>query len=865
MKSGISLLEGLEHGRYEACLLATYNFYPPFFESVLLPKLEAVGCRYVAVLVDARQLSGTLQDESARPRHAGRDYVLVPIHMPGGRAAFHPKIALMGGYKDGRLFIGSHNLTVSGLTANREVSNLIEIDPGDRRSAGLQAARVVWDGLAPWWQRTPQRARAYLEEMSHALPWLHGPGEVAEDQFTVLVSRPNGGSLWSSVRQRLSGRVRRALIVGAFFDEALEFVRTLAQDLRPRQTIVGVDPRSVEINVAAAQRFTGARFVDASGIGDGRGYLHAKLIGLELEGGQEILISGSANPSAPAWLADEPRRNAEAVVVRQGKAGSLLESLGLTGLAGEKELARGAWSEVARRVKVRASRVDDTPHSSVTLAVQEDEALWIDATPLPRSAVASARIELSGGTRQEKAGAFKTEGEGFRVPLSATSERLLLVRLRHRSGEESLALPYDPTTLAERSQTGIQRALRQAMAALNAGVPEFEELLRLVEKAVFAPPEGQRDLVTPARRRGAAVAGEEPNAASKGQDGSLGRDLEGDTHRRRRLRQSSLPSDLVALLDALIQGLGRDLAQRGAASPGSDESDEEMGVGGPPANLGPRGDPVEIAKGMELAEHCQRKVTFLLSRRLLPRLEKVFDGEDRSAYYAAAQAAAVLKLVEAIVCQERSPPAPIPRGATLVDRSALGEFLWDASRLLCHPEQGILGRALREVGLSEVEEVSATRGMLIWFAWTAGIDVRWADRGEDRDAVREQELALSDLLLILLDSSGDRLATKHAREALARTCGLRELQQVYAWLDRHLAWRDAIQMASQGSSTRISRRAVPGDIVVVTKQAARPRLVVEAYPGVVVVADPDHEGGMLRLGERFVEVVDVRRTGVSVA
>src|ERR1051326_841358 len=78
--------------RVSASIITTYSLHLPFYEDVVLRELEAAGSRFNVVLVDAAVLAQTLTAESARPRRAGCDYLLVPVRCGG---AFHPKILAM--------------------------------------------------------------------------------------------------------------------------------------------------------------------------------------------------------------------------------------------------------------------------------------------------------------------------------------------------------------------------------------------------------------------------------------------------------------------------------------------------------------------------------------------------------------------------------------------------------------------------------------------------------------------------------------------------------------------------------------------------------------------------------------------------
>ena len=118
----LRLLDAIAQSNAEASIITTYSFFAPFYEDVVLRRLNAAGSRNNVVLVDARQLSLTLGDETLRPRRAGYDYTLLPI---ASAAAFHPKVVLLISRKGACTMIGSHNLTISGYGINRELTSFL--------------------------------------------------------------------------------------------------------------------------------------------------------------------------------------------------------------------------------------------------------------------------------------------------------------------------------------------------------------------------------------------------------------------------------------------------------------------------------------------------------------------------------------------------------------------------------------------------------------------------------------------------------------------------------------------------------------------------------------------------------------------
>jgi len=316
----ISLLDELRSGRFEASIATTYAVHFPFYETVVHRRLLGAGCLQQIVLVDSAQCAAALASPDLRPELAGSSYLLVPVSAPG---AFHPKIHLLLGKKSGKVLVGSHNLTFAGFGGNAEITNLITIEPRDRGSVAV--ARAALDAIRAWTRGQPPLIEECLKAAEDAAPWLRGPTPTDARDLLLWSAPGTTPSLWDQLYGHLRGRCARITVLGPFFDDELAFLRRLLDDLHPAELIVGIDPASSKISVAQARRLKNVRFVDARGVlaalagrtvdsaDDSVPPLHAKILWIEGDE-QELLVTGSANPSRPAWL--DTRSNAEAILVR---------------------------------------------------------------------------------------------------------------------------------------------------------------------------------------------------------------------------------------------------------------------------------------------------------------------------------------------------------------------------------------------------------------------------------------------------------------------------------------------------------------------------------------------------------------------
>lgn len=245
-KGGESKSGSQKQGKFEASIIATFNAYLPFYEDVVLRRLVASGCHHNVLLLDRGDLSQSLSTPTTWPRLAGRSYTLVPMRAPG---AFHPKVAMLVGKKIARVFVGSHNVTLSGFGTNRELTTQIDLPKGSE-DPYASMAQAVWVYLEAWLNYQgnripPSILEAAMRVATSFAPWLKEESSQSGD-IRFVGSLPDGGSLWDSVRPLLPGKAKEVVAIGPFFDREGAFLGALNRDLRPDSMVVGVEPGTVE-------------------------------------------------------------------------------------------------------------------------------------------------------------------------------------------------------------------------------------------------------------------------------------------------------------------------------------------------------------------------------------------------------------------------------------------------------------------------------------------------------------------------------------------------------------------------------------------------------------------------------------------
>ena len=119
----LSLL-GNNSSKYHSCIITSYSFDFLFFEQRVLPILRNAGIININIFVDASMLQQKLSDTIGLNVSNKKSYSIIPVYLKG---AFHSKIIMAIGKKNGFIAVGSGNLTSSGLNTNDEIWSAFHI------------------------------------------------------------------------------------------------------------------------------------------------------------------------------------------------------------------------------------------------------------------------------------------------------------------------------------------------------------------------------------------------------------------------------------------------------------------------------------------------------------------------------------------------------------------------------------------------------------------------------------------------------------------------------------------------------------------------------------------------------------------
>ena len=106
-----------EQKNNDLIIFTTYTFDPIFFDAYILKKLKENNPKAAIIVLMDSKLKSKLEEKKDFTAQSGSTYALIGI----SGNLFHPKIFMFGSKSKKQIFLGSHNLTNSGLAVNLEL------------------------------------------------------------------------------------------------------------------------------------------------------------------------------------------------------------------------------------------------------------------------------------------------------------------------------------------------------------------------------------------------------------------------------------------------------------------------------------------------------------------------------------------------------------------------------------------------------------------------------------------------------------------------------------------------------------------------------------------------------------------------
>lgn len=290
-------------------IVLTHNIDFLFIESVVIPRLRAVGSPQLTIFADAACSAGTYQTQETLVSKLGSRYRVVPVDL-GQARRFHPKALFLAGTEASGLAVGSGNTTYGGWSGNKEIWTDF-LAPGD---GGAQIASFR-DYLATILTYVPDPAGIRAEVL--------GLFETPENVWAAALPEA-GGLAWtpstkSMLDQMLAqiGATPTAIdVLSPYYDPDGAALARIA-DLGAKEVRALLQPRRAGLSQDIVEKLPAnifLRSIEPASEDGRRKFIHAKAYVFDTPSGA-FVAAGSANCSRAALLADASWGNAEIMAI----------------------------------------------------------------------------------------------------------------------------------------------------------------------------------------------------------------------------------------------------------------------------------------------------------------------------------------------------------------------------------------------------------------------------------------------------------------------------------------------------------------------------------------------------------------------
>ncbi len=327
-------LIGKDRRKYHSAFITCYSYDFSFFEERILPVLRTANIKNVNVFTDGRYLESLLEHTTGKEFRANKTYTLTPVYPKG---AFHPKLMLLLGVKQGLLIVGSGNLTGAGICSNDEVWGAFHLSADDNSHAALFAE--AWK----YFQNSKKHVKGFVNQSfdwinKHA-SWINSLkaesnawSQLADNQRGLLLYNKPENNLLRQISSLIPKRNLETLtVISPFYDINGKLLSDLNSIFKPGliNSVVHTEFGSIpeKLNTSGIK----VKFFEWEKVMDSACRLHAKIFHFRFNDNQEYLLLGSANASVAAFGSLQSNASNEEVclLLNRKSNGSYLQELGI--------------------------------------------------------------------------------------------------------------------------------------------------------------------------------------------------------------------------------------------------------------------------------------------------------------------------------------------------------------------------------------------------------------------------------------------------------------------------------------------------------------------------------------------------------
>lgn len=340
-KNTINLLDAINKQKnYDLIIFTTFTFDPIFFDGYILRKLKQNNPNaMIVVLIDAKNYS-TLQKDFTR--ETGVEYALIPI--TGN--LFHSKIFIFASKSKKHIFLGSHNLTLSGLTQNLELS----VESNDDSLVDECISYIHYltqrnpDSKNPWYTKI----ESYLSKKIENLNLITNENEPILKQCLNSISQKQQS-------------IDEVIIFAPYFSKINNILKQINQ-LHPKQIKLCIQKNNHNLDTHNIETFDNLSLHEIKTKDSRR--IHAKFIAFKASG-KNLLLVGSPNLTSPALLKNSKDGNFESAILLEQNIETFVSALKIESITNEEV-------ENSKRAFIELGEPERTPEIIIKFAYLDD-------------------------------------------------------------------------------------------------------------------------------------------------------------------------------------------------------------------------------------------------------------------------------------------------------------------------------------------------------------------------------------------------------------------------------------------------------------------------------------------------------------
>ena len=600
----------------------------------------------------------------------------------------------------------------------------------------------------------------------------------------VLGQVPGGPRLIDQVIQKVPNKLKRIGVIGPFFDDDLAFISELKRNWSTAQVVVGIDPDSVHLT--AIPKPGEVSYVDARQLWiNDRGYLHAKVIFFDSGvADTQVFISGSANPSRPAWLGTATSGNVEAVLLRTGAdAQNAAEKIGMLNMFALQTIDASTFKSIFRR-SMSILNSDETHSIPVWLGITDFATceLRISCRSKP---IGIEHVIILGPNMEvlEDIDSYTLDENTIIIRPNVELSNIRSCTLWREGSVVIRVMIQHPNSLYSSLRSSRQHQIRIALNSLGSGEGDISKVIASVERVIFSD-ETNKEINAAVREHH-----EKRNNEVKpvGLD-TLAVSISelSKTRKKSRLLKSG---DLAYLIDVLLRRLSEGLETQIVDTDSAGRTEEEQ-IGTDDGDITDSSTLLQqdiTLNDFKVAVAVSRRARSL-TRRMVNQLRLSVTDETR-------QTSVIFQLIAVLaLLRELRHLDTLPRwrktGHPLSTKEDRRYLLDESVKYLLSSSSHLIDTIDKETG-ENTEESVQLRVLLLWLAWDLGEELtEEVNRIWDKKERKTKLFTNSVFLKLMPGVSVDDSARVELEQSISRTIRStpEAAKRATEWLNRHLSF-----------------------------------------------------------------------------